>query len=1400
MFTEKGRLFHGWEPILCTTLFVLSLVCILPNSTIAQEFSSGDLINGPCSACNIDVARPADLDSDGDQDILVGAEFSYIGWFENTESGFSNFKMITKDPGAAPVYENQGVIATDFSGDGSPDLLSGLLWYENSGNGTFSERKRVSTGSNRFNIPSKTADVTGDGREDVVAFLNNELVYFENGNFGNAAYAIEVSDLSSEGYIYPNITLGDVNGDGDTDIVATYGRGEFNNSSFYLAWYENLGNGKFGDEQFIETGGMVHKEIHVADLDGDGDLDVLSSRGTQSGGVGKYSWYENTDGDGTFGSENIIEGTEKPPFVAYAREHSQPIDIDQDGDQDIVAYNKSGYEIAVVWYENNGDGSFQSPVKLEEGPAPSGPIEKGDLNGDGLADILYPTADKGQVKWHPNLENGILGEQQTVGKKLNLYRLGNMFTADIYQNEHNDLLMQSVTNLENILASFKNTGTGFTYQNPILDRKVGEPLLDLVFEDMDKDSDPDIVYTARTGETRAEYQYYLKWAENDGNGNYTHHTITDRLGNPSAITIGDIDGDSNKDVLVLANNNIKIFPNLNGSIGSNCINIDAQSLIKKIVTADVDGDNDLDLIVSYPDHRGNIDDPNALIWYENQGTGWDFSAGQDGFSNPKVILEGNAFLPSKATDVDNDGDVDILGKRVWIENKDGKGTFSDPVETGAQVVADMDADGDPDLLRVNTSVNYSDAAWRGIGVSWIDVDYGFRKVWWRENQGGTFASKKVLVEETDRPSSLQAFDLNKDGAKDLVYRSEDYTKIEWFKNTGVKVETNAMATGDSAAFGATSARLTLSDNTTGNGKVIISKANRRPVGSQGINTAYTAGIRMVLRSEGDLEIGDESKIFFDLGELPNVNDPGSVSIFKRDTVDRGSFQELNTTYNETTNHLSTKIDTTGELVFANKYPPKAVADTFSVREDSILTQTTSVVENDRNPQSEELDITLISDVTNGELTFNPDGSFEYVPETEFDSTDSFTYQITDGFSTSQTTVIINVKTQDINVSVGGSTDWQLVAFPFVSSTKTQLFTEDKDNWLLYKFNGSYSDAREIVAGQGYWLKSKNGSQTEVHEDPNDTLSVELNSGWNLIGGVNDTLAVTDVVDENDIIMESTLYGFDRIYQAADSIRAGKGYWLRAKEPGGTIKLIKGLSKDKTSARIAKVKSKKTIEERVTDRFNKIFISISESKEQKFYVGGELPKGVHRKAFSLPPKPPSSMFDARFKDGFRLTEDSHPRFQMQRAESPLTIRLETATQVEQKRYAVEAIRDDNVLMSRTLYENNPVRIFDNNIDYLKLSEASSSADSEIPREFHLEQNYPNPFNPSTTIKFGLPKATNVKITVYDILGRRVRTLANGHKKAGWHTIKFNGNRMASGVYFYRLKTSAWTKTRRFLLVK
>jgi hypothetical protein len=92
------------------------------------------------------------------------------------------------------------------------------------------------------------------------------------------------------------------------------------------------------------------------------------------------------------------------------------------------------------------------------------------------------------------------------------------------------------------------------------------------------------------------------------------------------------------------------------------------------------------------------------------------------------------------------------------------------------------------------------------------------------------------------------------------------------------------------------------------------------------------------------------------------------------------------------------------------------------------------------------------------------------------------------------------------------------------------------------------------------------------------------------------------------------------------------------------------------------------------------------------------------------------------------------------------------------------------------------------------------DIDAPLEFELSQNYPNPFNPSTTIKYSLPVTSNVKLSVFNILGEEVQILVNETEEAGIYTINFNASQLNSGIYFYKLETRNFLRVKKMSLIR
>ena len=96
--------------------------------------------------------------------------------------------------------------------------------------------------------------------------------------------------------------------------------------------------------------------------------------------------------------------------------------------------------------------------------------------------------------------------------------------------------------------------------------------------------------------------------------------------------------------------------------------------------------------------------------------------------------------------------------------------------------------------------------------------------------------------------------------------------------------------------------------------------------------------------------------------------------------------------------------------------------------------------------------------------------------------------------------------------------------------------------------------------------------------------------------------------------------------------------------------------------------------------------------------------------------------------------------------------------------------------------------------------SDGAQKPLPNNFALRQNFPNPFNPATTIRYDISESGYVKLMVYDILGRLVKTLVSRNQDKGYYKVSFNASNLASGIYFYKLDVNGFSETKKMTLLK
>ncbi len=133
---------------------------------------------------------------------------------------------------------------------------------------------------------------------------------------------------------------------------------------------------------------------------------------------------------------------------------------------------------------------------------------------------------------------------------------------------------------------------------------------------------------------------------------------------------------------------------------------------------------------------------------------------------------------------------------------------------------------------------------------------------------------------------------------------------------------------------------------------------------------------------------------------------------------------------------------------------------------------------------------------------------------------------------------------------------------------------------------------------------------------------------------------------------------------------------------------------------------------------------------------------------------------------------------------------TSTQSHEYSYT-----DNNLETGKYSYRLKQVDL-DGSSEYSNIVETNIDA----PARFDLAQNYPNPFNPTTKIDFSVPSNSNVKLTVYNVLGQQIAVLVNGLMKSGNHTVDFNATGLNSGLYFYKLESNGVSLVKKMMLVK
>jgi gliding motility-associated-like protein len=324
-----------------------------------------------------------------------------------------------------------------------------------------------------------------------------------------------------------SVHAADVDGDGDIDLLSA------SLSDNKIAWYENDGSQNF-TERLISSNAIGASEVLTADLDLDGDLDILSASTNDS----KIAWYEN-NGSEVF-TERVITTTVINPFSLAV------IDLDSDGDLDIISQSGS-IDDEVLWYENDGAQSFAENVISLAADSPLS-VYAADVDGDGDIDILSASQNDDEIAWYEN-DGSQNFTQQIISNAADQAK--SVFAADI--DGDGDLDVLSSSNSDGKVAWYDNDGSQNFTERVISIVAFSSP--DPVYAaDVDGDGDTDVLATLGN-------QAKVVWYINDGSENFSTQDVGTGLILPNDVFAADVDSDGDLDILTSSrlDNKITLF-------------------------------------------------------------------------------------------------------------------------------------------------------------------------------------------------------------------------------------------------------------------------------------------------------------------------------------------------------------------------------------------------------------------------------------------------------------------------------------------------------------------------------------------------------------------------------------------------------------------------------------------------------------------------------------------------------------------------------------------------------------------------------------------------------------------------------------------------------------------------
>ncbi|MBN2088311.1 T9SS type A sorting domain-containing protein [candidate division KSB1 bacterium] len=382
--------------------------------------------------------------------------------------------------------------------------------------------------------------------------------------------------------------------------------------------------------------------------------------------------------------------------------------------------------------------------------------------------------------------------------------------------------------------------------------------------------------------------------------------------------------------------------------------------------------------------------------------------------------------------------------------------------------------------------------------------------------------------------------------------------------------------------------------------------------------------------------------------------------------------------------------------------------------------------------------------------------------------------------------LIIESTETLVCTVAVATGWNIISVPLKAADMTVVTLFPGATSSAFQFNNGYIPVTTLSNGVGYWLKFNNAQDYPIQGMEVSPKQMPVNAGWNIIGPFESDVPTAQISSEPAGIIQSDFFKFDNGYKSVNILEVGRGYWAKVSQAGILqVQQISGLNKNV----VAQNQTKRS-QERISQLPSLLFED-SNGQTGVLYLAEQLDGDI---GYELPPIPPSGIFDVRFS-GDRLVErlnDNELEVLISSAQFPVTLRAKNLGEIGLN------VKDalGGIVVNQSLSDEKET-VMPRPINKIIIQ---SAAPAQLPTQYQLSQNYPNPFNPTSVISYALPEGGHVRISIYNILGKKVADLVDEIQPAGYHQVEIDARNYASGIYYYMMKAKGFSAIKKMAIVK